>query len=266
MSRANKAWLAAALGLLGACRGAPGRARPAGPSTDAGGRVRAVAEVPPLGPSADGSEVDVPLDWVYLLTAPSPTGSAPYAAVGVTPPCGFRVLYVTADRGDGRVLLRARARREAPGPARAADARCDAPTPTAQLVSLGVLRLGDWRVEDALARQGPGDAGRVPPVVQRVVPDDRALAPLMARWTRPCGAGCGEGGVCMRLAGSHFCAAPRDPWRSMGQPCPAGSAAAEAEPSRGGAAREVCLPLCEGGSRCAPGLRCVAGHGVCVPG
>jgi hypothetical protein len=230
--------------------------------------VQVPAQIPRLGPSEDGAEVDVPLDWIYLLTVPSPTGSAPYAAVGVTPPCGFRVRYVTADRGDGRVRLRARARWAGPGPTPTA-IPCEARTPTVQLASLGVLRLGDWAVEDVVAPAG--DAASARSVVQRVVPDDGRVPALMARWTRPCGArgGCAEGGVCMRLEGHAFCAAPEDPWRSQGQPCPAGSAAVRARPAEGeGPPREVCMPLCdnpEAGPRCAQGLLCLPDHAVCVP-
>ena len=89
--------LLVALALLGACkrpRAAP--ECPATPPADAGNRVRTIAEVPVMGPSADRREVDVPLRWMHLLANPVPTGSAPSVVVGAEIPCGYRPAWANA--------------------------------------------------------------------------------------------------------------------------------------------------------------------------
>ncbi|MDB4928818.1 MAG: hypothetical protein JWM10_1302, partial [Myxococcaceae bacterium] len=149
------------------------------PAVDAGApradveRVPAVAEIPPLGPSADGQEIDVPLRWIHLLAEPAPTGSAPYAVVGAKVPCGYVPRYTVSERGDGEVRLRMRAQR------RAVDGgHCEGGAPVVELVSLSQLRLGAWRVVDAVPPAGPA----LPPRVLHVVPDDGTLAPAAERW------------------------------------------------------------------------------------
>ena len=155
---------AALVALLGGCEGARGcrAARPTGAaatppvaapaSGDGGTRImRTLAEIPPLGPSADGREVDVPIAWAYLLSEPSPTGSAPYAVVGATLPCGFAPAWTISTRapatgpeGGGTVRLRMRARWQGPGEPSPAARTCASPPTAVQLVSLSVLRLGAW--------------------------------------------------------------------------------------------------------------------------
>jgi hypothetical protein len=235
------------------------------PAVDAGApradaeRVPAVAEIPPLGPSADGSEIDVPLRWIHLLAEPAPTGSAPYAVVGAKVPCGFVPRYTVSERGDGEVRLRMRAQRRAVdgGP-------CEGDTQVVELVSLSQLRLGAWRVVDAV----PGPGPTLPPRVQHVVPDDRALAPAAERWTRLCAstADCIGGGLCARVGAGSICLPPSDPWLALGRPCPEGlrsTAAMAVDPTEAPPWR-ACVAACDGGAHCNGALRCDPA-GICLP-
>ena len=247
--------------VLSAC------SRPRPPAVDAGApgadveRVPAVAEIPPPGPSADGQEVDVPLRWIHLLAEPAPTGSAPYAVVGATVPCGFVPRYTVSERGEGEVRLRMRAQR------RAVEGRCEGGTAVVELVSLSMLRLGTWRVVDAVAHEDGGTPAATPRVL-RVVADDAALAPAAERWTRPCAstADCTAGGVCARVAAGSLCLAPMDPWLHLGRPCPEGLRSVDAAPvaPTDGAPRRACVAGCDGARRCPGRLRCDPA-GICLP-
>ena len=225
-------------------------------------RVPAVAEIPPLGPSADGQEVDVPLGWIHLLAEPAPTGSAPYAVVGAVVPCGFVPRYTVSERGDGEVRLRMRAqRRSSDGGA------CEGGTPVVELVSLSMIRLGTWRVVDAVAH-GEHDPPAPAPRVLHVVPDDATLAPAAARWTRGCAttADCTAGGVCARAATGMVCLPPMDPWLHLGRPCPDGLrsvAVAPVAPGEGTPWR-ACVAACDRAGHCVGSLRCDA-SGICLP-
>lgn len=256
--------LLVALALLGACkrhRAAP--ECPATPPADAGNRVRTIAEVPVMGPSADRREVDVPLRWMHLLANPVPTGGGASVVVGAEIPCGYRPAWANAERvGDElRVRLRARWDRE-DRPPPAVPAPCATPTPAVQIVSLSVVRLGTWRVTDAVARDG----GVTPAVTLRVVRDDGALAPPVARWFRGCvGDGDCEGGaVCARIGAGAACLPPTDPWRWSGRGCVDGATvrtvSAVSDPSR---RWEACLADCDHG-RCPDGMNCDP-VGACVP-
>lgn len=277
---------AALVALLGGCEGARGcrAARPTGAaatppvaapaSGDGGTRImRTLAEIPPLGPSADGREVDVPIAWAYLLSEPSPTGSAPYAVVGATLPCGFAPAWTISTRapatgpeGGGTVRLRMRARWQGPGEPSPAARTCASPPTAVQLVSLSVLRLGAWRVVDEIAH-GPTDPA-LPEVVQHVVADDATLRPAAERWTRPCAADADcPGGVCAAVGGGRLCAPRTDPWRANGQACPGGTRAVSLRHGEGDAARtwEGCVAACGDGGACPGALRCDP-VGVCLPG
>jgi len=242
---------------------------------DSGTRaIRSIAEVPPLGPSADGNEVDVPLSWVFALSDPAPTGSAPYVVAGGTMPCGFEPAWtistrVPATAGGGEVQLRMRARRRAAGAAgttAAADGGCTTTTFGVSLVSLSILRLGEWRVVDAVPH-GPADPVLVP-IVQRVVPDDAALRPAAERWTRACvaDAEC-PGGVCASVGAGRVCVPPRDPWLHNHQACPGGTRSVEVSHTAPGATArqwQACVAACGEAGRCPGALRCDP-LGVCVP-
>jgi hypothetical protein len=238
------------------------------PAVDAGApradveRVPAVAEIPPPGPSADGQEIDVPLRWIHLLAEPAPTGSTPYAVVGATVPCGFVPRYTVSERGEGEVRLRMRAQR------RATDGGlCDGGTPVVELVSLSLIRLGTWRVVDAVAH-GEGDVPSPTPRVLHVVPDDGTLAPAAERWTRPCRAtaDCAGGGLCARVAAASICLPPMDPWLHLGRPCPEGTRSVEAVPVSpvDGAPWRACVAACDRAGHCPGRLQCDAA-GICLP-
>jgi hypothetical protein len=173
-----------AFALLSQCK--PPRAPPQGPPRpDAGTRI-AVTEAAPLGPSADRREVDVPLDWIYLLTDPAPTGRTPYAVVGARVPCGYEALYLTSEKDGSRVKIRFRARWSAATPVPVTPPTCER-VAKAWLVSEGILRLGDWEVVD-MVPHGASDPPAPTTRVQHVVPEDANLAPLAARWVRGCAA------------------------------------------------------------------------------
>jgi hypothetical protein len=216
-----------------------------------------------MGPSADRREVDVPLRWMHLLANPVPTGGGASVVVGAEIPCGYRPAWANAERvGDElRVRLRARWDRE-DRPPPAVPAPCATPTPAVQIVSLSVVRLGTWRVTDAVARDG----GVTPAVTLRVVRDDGALAPPVARWFRGCvGDGDCEGGaVCARIGAGAACLPPTDPWRWSGRGCVDGATvrtvSAVSDPSR---RWEACLADCDHG-RCPDGMNCDP-VGACVP-
>lgn len=248
--------------VLSAC------SRPRPPAADAGApradaeRVPAVVEVAPPGPSADGQEVDVPLRWIHLLSEPEPTGSTPYAVVGAAVPCGYVPRYTVSERVAGEVRLRMRARRR-----HLDGGRCEGATPVVELVSLSLLRLGTWRVVDAVAHRA-GDPAAPTPRVLHVVPDDAALAPAAERWTRPCRAtaDCAAGGVCARVAAASICLPAMDPWLHLGRPCPEGTRPAGAAPVAAGegAPWRACVAACDRAGRCAGSLRCDA-SGICLP-
>ncbi len=246
--------------LLGACsrgpRHAPATAWDAG--GDGGLRIRTIAEVPPLGPTPDGNEVDVPLAWIHLIADPVPTGTAPSAAVGARLPCGFEPLFAASERGDREVRLRLRARR-IPG----RSGTCTDRPSTVQLVSLGVLRLGDWQVLDASAH-APTDDPAPSRVTQRVVADDTTLAPTLARWTRPCALerDCSAGGVCARIADVGVCVPPVDPWLGADRHCPGGTHTVDV--SRATVTWRVCLGACEPQHPCPDEYSCTP-SGVCLP-
>jgi len=228
-------------------------------------RVRLpVAEAAPLGPSADRREVDVPLAWIYLLSDPAPTGSAPYAVLGARLPCGYGVLYGTSDKVDREVRLRLRARYRGEGPVPAVIPPCGDRPMSVHLVSLSILRLGDWRVVDAVPH-GPGDDPVPVARVQHVVADDTSLAPAAVRWTRACAtdADCASGGgECVRVEGVGVCQPPIDGWLGAGQGCPGGTLGADLH--HGTAARRGCIAACEDGGVCPGSLRCVSGR-WCLP-
>ncbi|MDO9018200.1 MAG: hypothetical protein Q8S73_14740 [Deltaproteobacteria bacterium] len=225
-------------------------------------RVPAVAEIPPPGPSADGQEVDVPLRWIHLLAEPAPTGSTPYAVVGATVPCGFVPRYTVSERAEREIRLRMRAQRGGPD-----GSACVAGRAVVELVSLSLLRLGDWRVVDAVAH-GEGDVPAPTPRVLHVVADDTTLAPAAERWTRPCSAtaDCAAGGVCARAASGTLCLPPMDPWLHLGRPCPEGTRSVAVAPvdAAEGAPWRACVAACDGGGRCPGALRCDP-SGICLP-
>ena len=225
-------------------------------------RVPAVAEIPPLGPSADGPEVDVPLRWIHLLAEPAPTGSAPYAVVGAVVPCGFVPRYTVSERGEGEVRLRMRAqRRPSDGVA------CDGGTPVVELVSLSMIRLGTWRVVDAVAH-GEHDPPVLPSRVLHVVPDDATLAPAAVRWTRGCSttSDCTAGGVCAHAATGTLCLPPMDPWLHLGRPCPDGLRSVAVTPVAPGEGTpwRACVAACDRAGQCVGSLRCDP-SGICLP-
>lgn len=259
---ARLAWACLAVTLTGCPRSTPPAAvDAAAPRVDAE-RVPAVAEVPPMGPSADGSEVDVPLSWIYLLADPAPTGSTPYAVVGARVPCGFVPRYTVSDKLDGEVRLRMRAQRR-PGDA----THCEGGVEVVEQVSLGLLRLGTWRVVDAV----PHGAGEVPapdPRVLHVVPDDATLRPAAERWTRACATtvDCAGGGECVRVGPSAICQAPLDPWLQLGRPCPEGTRSTTVAPvATPGASRRACIAACSAANACPGDLRCDESTGTCLP-
>lgn len=257
--------LVAALALATSCK--PKRPAPECPAeprvADAGARVRTIAAVPAMGPSSDRRDIDVPLRWMHLLANPAPTGSAPSVVVGAEVPCGYRAHWANAERvGDElRVRLRARWDRSDQGPP-AVPAPCPTPTVSVQIVSLSIVRLGTYRVTDAVARDG----GTAPSVTLRVVADDAALAAPAARWFRRCEADtdCEGGAVCAQAGAGRTCLPPVDPWRWSGRGCVDGATAravsAVNDPSR---RWDACLADCDQG-RCPAGLRCDA-IGACVP-
>lgn len=260
------ALLAAALTLV-ACKRKPRAvecpvARDA--EVDAGHRIRTIAEVPPMGASADRREVDVPLAWIHVLMDPMPTGGAPSVVVGADVPCGYRAYWANAERvGDEvRVRLRARWDRETPPPA--TPAPCPTPTPSVQLVSLSVMRLGTWRVTDAVPR--PAGAPPAPVATLHVVRDDSTLAAPAARWFRRCDhdADCEGGAVCARIGAGAACLPPLDPWTWAGRPCVDGATARSVRrvdaPT---VAWSACVADCAQG-RCPAGMRCDP-IGACVP-
>ncbi len=254
----------AALALLSlACKHRSPAPRPARP--DAGGERLRVSESAPLGPSADRREIDVPLSWIHLLAQPIPTGSTAHAVAGAVVPCGYAAKYLTSS-AEGRVVrIRLRAEWTQPGPVPAPLPRCDAPM-RAWLVSEGVLRVGDWEVQDAVPH-GPGDPPAPVPRVQRVVPDDGHVPAIPARWYRPCAADgdCTSGGVCARVEGVGVCLPEVDPWLSHRAPCIDGATATDVTwtSDAGVRAWRACLAACENGA-CARGLRC-SPRGVCLP-
>lgn len=270
--------------LLGGCqggRGCQGRA-PAAAGGQAEGRapgdggtraIRSIAELPPLGPSPDGREIDLPLGWVFLLSDPAPTGSAPYAAVGATVPCGFVPAWTVSTKAPGglgqggEIRLRMRARWQGSGAPTGGREPCRDRPEAVQLVSLSVLRLGPWRVRDEIAH-GPGDPV-LTEVVQRVVADDSALRPPAERWTRPCAADADcPGGLCAAVGAGRVCLPPRDPWRHNDQDCPGGTRAVSVthtRPGEGPRSWEACVAACPDGGGCPGTLRCDP-VGVCVPG
>ncbi len=242
--------------------------RAAPPSADdtlgeGGVRIRMVAEVPPVGDTAQGRELDLPLQWMYLIADPVATGSAPNVAVGAAVPCGYEPYYAASARHYGEVTVRIRARRV---PADAMEAGCVAPRITVHLVSLGVLRVGDWNVVDAVPR-GRGEPP-APTVTVHVVPDDPAhLPPALATWTRPCAADrdCVGGGVCAHITSAGLCLAPVDPWLPQGLPCPLGTIPTTVTQGPGlSGTRQACVGSCDASHSCPPRYGC-GDAGVCLP-
>lgn len=259
--------LALALILAAHCkrdRTAPDAATAVAPR-DGGQRI-AVTEAAPLGPSADRRERDVPLDWIYLLTDPAPTGRTPYAVVGARLPCGYEPLYLTSEKDGSRVKVRLRARWSAATPVPPTLPDCGDRPVKAWLVSEGVLRVGDWEVVD-IVPHGPGDPPQPTARVQRVVPEDARLPPLVARWVRGCStdADCHAGGVCAELDGAALCLPPVDPWLGHGRPCVDGATVAEVRHRGDGGTRswQACVAACENHG-CPTGLTCSAAD-HCVP-
>ena len=244
MKRFRPLWLLAT-GALAGCN----RTHVTAPSRDAGTaradveRVRAIAVVPPPGPSEDGSEIDVPLRWIHLLEEPAPTGSTPYAVVGATVPCGFVPRYVVSERGELVVRLRMRAQRRPPD-----GGACTVGAPVVELVSLSQLRLGDWQVVDAVPHAA-GDPPMPTPRTLHVVADDPALRPAAERWTRPCArtSDCTSGGVCARAGAASICMPAMDPWLHLGRSCPGGTHPIEvrAVDAREGGAWQACVAACD---------------------
>lgn len=216
-----------------------------------------------MGPSADRREVDVPLRWVHLLANPVTTGSAASVVVGAEIPCGYRPHWANTEAvGDElRVRLRARWARDDVAPP-ASPVPCPTPTPSVQIVSLSVVRLGRWRVTDALSRDG----GAAPSATLQVVPDDGSAAPPAARWFRPCqrDPDCEGGAVCARIGGGSACLPPMDPWRWSGRACVEGATAREVSRMEDPSHRwTACVADCDQG-RCPAGMRCDP-VGACVP-
>lgn len=223
-------------------------------------RVPAIAEVPPMGAAPDGSEVDVPLSWIYLLTDPAPTGSTPYAVVGARVPCGFVPRYTVSDRGEGEIRLRMRAQR------RATDGgRCEGGVDVVEQVSLSLVRLGTWRVVDGVPH-GAADAPVPAARTLHVVADDGSLRPAAERWTRACAAtvDCEGGGECVRVGPTSICQPAMDPWLQLDRPCPGGTRATTVA-SEGGPPRRHCIAACDGAGQCPGNLRCDAPTGTCLP-
>lgn len=223
-------------------------------------RVPAIAEVPPMGAAPDGSEVDVPLSWIYLLTDPAPTGSTPYAVLGARVPCAFVPRYTVSERGDGEIRLRMRAQRRDAG-------HCEGSVEVVEQVSLSLVRLGTWLVVDAVPH-GPADAPVPAARTLHVVPDDGALRPAAERWTRFCEAtaDCTAGGECVRAGPSSICQPAMDPWLHLGRPCPEGTRSTLVAPvaADAGAPHRACVAACVAG-RCPGELRCDTATGTCLP-
>lgn len=269
--RAPRLWLVVA--LLAACSGR-GRSTPGAASGAAGGetlgdagrfddggrRIAMISEVPPVGPSADRREVDVPLRSIYLLTQPAPTGSAPHAIVTARLPCGYTPTVALSRQSEGGVLVRLRARWVGEGEPPPSPQDCPTAADTVKLVSLSILRVGAWPVRDEADH--PEGVPAPPAVTQEVVADGPSLAPAITRWTRPCAADpdC-PGGRCVAVGSGRVCAAEADPWRAFRQPCPPG--ARPTLVAHRDRTWEACLGACVAGA-CPSPLVCLADRGVCV--
>ena len=145
--------------------------------------------------------------------------------------------------------------------------RCEGGTSVVELVSLSLIRLGTWRVVDAVAH-GEHDVPPPTPRVLHVVPDDATLAPAAERWTRACQAtaDCAGGGLCARVGAGSICLPPMDPWLHLGRPCPEGTRSVEATPASSGegAPWRACVAACDRAGHCAGRLQCDA-SGICLP-
>ncbi len=253
-------WLVLAWALAGCPRRDPPPAQPLDAGSDAGGhRFRFIAEVPPEGPSPDRREIDLAVDWIFLVADPMPTGTAPYAFVHALVPCGYEPYFSASTRSEPDVNVRVRARWAGPGEPPLHPAVC--PRGTTQLVSLGVLRTGDWTVRD---RSAPDGSASAVPRVQHVLPDV-GMAPKPERMTRACDttADCVAGGVCVALGPARTCVAEDDPWLSRREPCIAGMIPTEVTLA-GRAPWRVCMVACGDAGACPGRLQCGA-QGVCLP-
>ena len=266
--------LSALLVVANGCRSHRGPQVPQDTGVDPNFRIPEVH--PPGTPSQNGTELDVPLSWLFVSESPAITGSAPNVVVGGVMPCGFRAVFGTVSPPAAALHVRIHAVYAGQGDPRAE--HCETQPAFVQIVSLQRLRLGEYAVSDALPARG--DAGVLPSAALRVVADDSNAPSPMARRVRRCVAGddstCTGGGVCATIPDHDVgvCVPPIDPYLFISRPCPDGRVdvtLAHAPMTMGPAPREgsirACLPPCDDAHSCDAGFECIASgeQRVCIP-